>query len=119
MRPQLRLSDIELLRVIDCDFALHASNSLRHRSRLRRDWRLLRLRGSLRHPAGLRPGIAAPAPPRGRSSAAGPSAYATPRQRRLEAPSGVHLPVTKQDNVVHAVYVSENRGLFPKATRKP
>ena len=67
--------------MVDRDFALHASDSLPHRSGIGWDWRPVSLFRGDRHHTRVRPRGAAAR--RQRAPAFGSPAYAEPRQRRL------------------------------------
>ena len=71
------------IRVVDCDFAFHASDFVPHGSAIRWNWRGRGLCGSDQHFASLWPGIAAASATCGCKTAAGSGAYADPRQWRL------------------------------------
>jgi len=71
-------------RVVDCDFAIHASDSLLYRSSLRWNWRSRSLCGCIWNTAGLRPGVAAATTARGSKASAGSGANAEPCQRQLK-----------------------------------
>jgi len=73
-------------RVVDCDFAIHASDSLLHCSVLRWNWRSRSLCGCIWNTASLQPGVAAAVAARGSKTAVGLGAHAEPCQRRLGTP---------------------------------
>jgi hypothetical protein len=71
------------MRVVDRDFALHAFDSLRHRSGFGWHRRIVRVSHSFRHPRGLRTSVADAETALGSAAAFGSRTHAEPRQRRL------------------------------------
>ena len=81
-------------RVVDCDFAIHAFDSLPHCSVLRWNWRSHGLCGCIWNTASLRQSVAAAVAARGSKTSAGSGAYAEPCQRRLK--TRVPFPVANR-----------------------